>query len=92
DEDVRKAVRFRSENILDARYQDLDLVLCRNVMIYFDQASIERMVGVLARSLREDGVLVVGDSEYLACETAELARERLGRTTVYRKRKAGRRG
>jgi len=90
DEDVRKAVTFRSENILEARYSDLDLVLCRNVMIYFDQASIERMVGVLARSLREGGVLVVGDSEYLACETADLARERLGRTTVYRKRQAGR--
>ncbi|MHC5057192.1 MAG: CheR family methyltransferase [Planctomycetota bacterium] len=89
EEDIRKAVSFRHENILDSRHRDLDLALCRNVMIYFDQASIERMVGVLTRSLREGGVLIVGDSEYLACETDELERERHGRTTVYRKRVVG---
>jgi chemotaxis protein methyltransferase CheR len=89
---IRKMIRFRSENILEARYTGLDLALCRNVMIYFDKVSIERMVEVLVRSLRDGGVLVVGDSEYLACERPDLARERLGRTTVYRKREAGRQG
>lgn len=90
-EAIRKTIHFKSENILEARYTGLDLALCRNVMIYFDKASIERMVEVLVRSLRVGGVLVVGDSEYLACERPDLARERLGRTTVYRKLKAGRR-
>ena len=83
---IRKTVRFTNENILEANHREIDLALCRNVMIYFDKASIERMVGVLVRSLRTGGVLVVGDSEYLACETEELQRERHGRTTVYRKK------
>ena len=47
------------------------------------------MVEVLTRSLRRGGVLIVGESEYLACEVAELERVRYNRTTVYRKRKAG---
>ncbi len=85
---VRKMVTFRHENILEARHREIDLALCRNVMIYFDQPGIERMVEVLARSLREGGVLVVGDSEYLACEVSDLERVRYSRTTVYRKRKA----
>jgi chemotaxis protein methyltransferase CheR len=87
--DICRTVTFRNENILEATHRGIDLALCRNVMIYFDKASIERMVGVLVRSLREGGVLVVGDSEYLACETDDLERERHGRTTVYRKRATG---
>ncbi len=86
--DVRKMVVFRRENILEARHVGLDLILCRNVMIYFDKPGIERMVEVLTRSLREGGFLIVGDSEYLACEGPDLERVRCGRTTVYRRRKA----
>jgi chemotaxis methyl-accepting protein methylase len=43
------------------------------------------MVKVLTRALREGGVLVVGDSEYLACDVDDLERVRCGRATVYRK-------
>ena len=86
---VGKMVTFRHENILKAKHREMDLILCRNVMIYFDQPGIERMVEVLTRSLRRGGVLIVGESEYLACEVPELERVRYNRTTVYRKRKAG---
>lgn len=86
---VRQCVTFRHENILEARHRDTDLVLCRNVMIYFNKPVIERMVGVLTRSLREGGILIVGESEFLACEVAELEKIRCGRSGVYRKRKAG---
>jgi chemotaxis protein methyltransferase CheR len=86
--EARKMVTFRHENILETRHREMDLILCRNVMIYFDQPGIKRMVEVLTRSLREGGFLVVGDSEYLACEVADLERVRCGRTTVYRKRGA----
>ena len=87
--EVWRKVTFRHENILEAKHREMDLILCRNVMIYFDQPGIERMVEVLTRSLRRGGVLIVGESEYLACEVPELERVRYNRTTVYRKRKAG---
>jgi chemotaxis protein methyltransferase CheR len=83
--EVWRKVTFRQENILEARHRDMDLVLCRNVMIYFDKPGINRMVKVLTRALREGGVLVVGDSEYLACDVDDLERVRCGRATVYRK-------
>ncbi|MHC4505158.1 MAG: CheR family methyltransferase [Planctomycetota bacterium] len=83
--EVTGMVTFRQENMLEATHRGFDLILCRNVMIYFDAAGIERMVGVLTRSLREGGSLIVGDSEYLTCEVEGLERTRCGKTTVYRK-------
>lgn len=85
---LRDGVTFLQENILEATYAALDLAFCRNVMIYFDRPVIERMVANLCRSLRRGGILIVGESEYLACEVAELERVRCGRASVYRKRKA----
>lgn len=40
-------------------------VLCRNVMIYFDRPTQDRLVANLTSRLRPDGVLVVGHSESL---------------------------
>lgn len=42
-----------------------DLVLCRNVLIYFADATVVRVVAGLERALRSDGRLLVGTSESL---------------------------
>jgi len=41
----------------------LDLIICRNVMIYFDPAAITAVVGRLRESLADGGWLVVGHAE-----------------------------
>ncbi len=68
DPSIRSMVRFRSFNLL----QPTSLpegpfhgVLCRNVLIYFDAEAKRRAVDLLTRSLRPDGVLVVGRAESL---------------------------
>jgi chemotaxis protein methyltransferase CheR len=86
--DVVGMVEFKQENILEAKHTGFDLAFCRNVMIYFDQQNVRRMINVLANSLREGGILAVGDSEYLACEVKELERLRMGGSTFFRKRSA----
>ena len=55
-------IRYRVGNILDsqARPERFDLVLCRNVLLYFDETTKERAFGRLASSLREDGWLMLG--------------------------------
>jgi len=56
---------------LDGRERQLeaagyfDVVFCRNVMIYFDRAGQESLVGALYDSLRPGGALFTGDSEPL---------------------------
>ncbi len=64
---VRARVAFIRSNILDedflpgtARY---DVVFCRNMLIYFDEAARNIAVGVLKRLLRDDGTIFVGPSE-----------------------------
>jgi len=49
-----------------------DVIFCRNVMIYFDQPTQERLVNRLARLLAPGGTLYVGHSESLSAITHPL--------------------
>lgn len=44
----------------------LDLVLCRNVMIYFDAPTRERLVNEIYRLLKPEGCLIIGAAETLS--------------------------
>lgn len=48
---------------VELRLGSLDLILCRNVMIYFDETTITRVVGGLQRTLAPEGWLLVGHAE-----------------------------
>ena len=58
-------VTFRRFNLLDSFgwLDDLDLVLCRNVLIYFDRAAKESVLERMAETLSPDGVLLLGEAE-----------------------------
>jgi chemotaxis protein methyltransferase CheR len=63
--DLRGRVEFRSHNLLD-RCHDLgmfDVIFCRNVLIYFDDATKRAMLARLASRLAPDGYLVLGAAE-----------------------------
>lgn len=63
--DARALVRFRSLNLLgDWPMQGrFDVIFCRNVMIYFDTPTKERLVARFARMLQPEGTLYIGHSE-----------------------------
>lgn len=64
-ESLRPMVRFRHFNLLDSFgwLDDVDVVLCRNVLMYFDSATRGRVLTRMADTLAGDGVLVLGESE-----------------------------
>ena len=62
---LQKMVRFKVRNILDPpeSLQRYDLVLCRNVLLYFDGPTRERAFDRLAQSMAPDGLLMLGAGE-----------------------------
>jgi chemotaxis protein methyltransferase CheR len=66
---IAEAVTFQRVNLIaDAELAALgvfDIVLCRNVLIYFSDATIEQVIARVGRCLRADGALFVGASESL---------------------------
>lgn len=65
---LSKAIKFRRLNLMDDTFPiktPLDLIFCRNVMIYFDRPTQERLVGKFFRYLKPGGHLFIGHSESL---------------------------
>jgi chemotaxis protein methyltransferase CheR len=62
---IRNMVEFQEINLAKAWpvLPPMDLVLIRNVMIYFDVDTKKTILGKLARLLRPDGYLLLGGSE-----------------------------
>lgn len=84
--DLLRAVDFHREDLLatQPRAGSFDLVLCRNVVIYFTPEAREDVHERLARSLRPGGYLVIGSTERVAQSLDELGLE-LAWPFVYRK-------
>ena len=62
--EIRDRVLFASHNLLrDPPFSRLDLVTCRNVLIYLDRVVQERLIELFHFVLRPDGGLVLGSSE-----------------------------
>ncbi len=64
--EVRQGVEFRHHNLLADPYpQALDLILCRNVLIYFTDDVKDKLYRQFAASLNVGGVLFVGSTEQI---------------------------
>jgi chemotaxis protein methyltransferase CheR len=78
DAGLRRMVRFERDNLSDNVKgqtfitQDMDLILCRNVLIYFQPEAVGRAVTRFASSLREGGYLLTGHAELHHHNTAPL--------------------
>jgi two-component system CheB/CheR fusion protein len=61
---IRDKVLFASHDvILDPPFTRLDLIACRNLLIYFDVALQRRILPLFHYSLRHNGLLMLGSSE-----------------------------
>lgn len=71
---LRDLVRFRELNLLEdwPMRGRFDVIFCRNVMIYFDNPTKERLVQRFAEALRPGGFLYIGHSERVTGTAASL--------------------
>ncbi|WP_082457980.1 CheR family methyltransferase, partial [Sphingomonas sp. Leaf10] len=66
---LRSAIGFARLNLMDASYpvgDPMDIIFCRNVLIYFDKETQEKVVRRLCACLRPGGYLFLGHSESIA--------------------------
>ena len=62
----RAMVDFKKHNLLKDRFEKgFDLIMCRNVTIYFTEQAKEELNRGFAKSLNDDGVLFIGSTESL---------------------------
>jgi chemotaxis protein methyltransferase CheR len=67
-DEVKNLVRFKKINLLNDKYpirEKVDIIFCRNVMIYFDDVMREHVLKQFHHYLADDGVLIMGHSENL---------------------------
>jgi chemotaxis protein methyltransferase CheR len=72
DEALRRMVSFRRFNLLDSFgwLDEIDIVFCRNVLMYFDPATRADLLARLGEVVAADGALLLGETEAAAAPFA----------------------
>ena len=65
-DEIKRCITFKEHNLLkDAYPQNIDLIVCRNVLIYFTEEAKEEIYKKFTQSLNTGGVLFVGSTEQI---------------------------
>jgi chemotaxis protein methyltransferase CheR len=88
DESIRAMVRFRQQNLVDPwpSTPPMDLVLMRNVMIYFDVAAKRKILARVGEVLAPHGFLLLGTSETTLHLDDSFRRQAVGPTGWYQRK------
>jgi len=86
---VKSMVRFMKVNLIDEKdtrtIKGVDIIFCRNVLIYFDDKAKQRAVSLLYDALSPNGYLFVGTSESLHNVTRAFKPVIINKVIVYQK-------
>ena len=65
-DDIKACVEFKQHDLLRDPYpSDCDLIVCRNVLIYFTDEAKNRIYDNFNKSLKKDAILFVGSTEQM---------------------------
>lgn len=90
DEGIRRKVSFRTLDLIadplgELDLQSMDLILCRNVFIYFDAATVESVADKLAACLNEGGFLMAGHTELIGHRLGQMQSRLFPEGVVYQR-------
>lgn len=87
--ELRDSIEFFQLNINAksemARYRDIDIIFCRNLLIYFDDVSRREAVESIFESLVPGGFVFLGHAESMSRMSSLFIPRRLGDSTVYQR-------
>ena len=65
-EKLKQPIRFKIEDLFQANYRnEFDLIVCRNVLIYFTEEAKQQLYYKFNDALQKDGILFVGSTEQI---------------------------
>jgi chemotaxis protein methyltransferase CheR len=84
---LKKNITFSYHNLVtDSVFGEMNVVICRNVLIYFDKILQERVFGLFTDSLRHSGFLCLGSKESLNFSSVKKNFETVeSKQKIYRK-------
>lgn len=83
-DDIKKCVEYKKMDLLKDRFpSNVDLITCRNVMIYFTEDAKEILYSKFYNSLNDNGILFVGSTEQIIMP--EKHKLRAAKTFFYEK-------
>ena len=90
DPGIRSQVSFQPMNLLtaslpNATFRDLDLIVCRNVFIYFEREHVVSVFNKFADTLRHGGCLLTGHGELQGVDTSRLTRKVFDESILHQK-------
>jgi chemotaxis protein methyltransferase CheR len=88
-DEIRQMVTFGKVNLLDEHktgiFSDMDVIFCRNVIIYFDVEAKKKVIENFYRKLRKNGYLLLGHAESLLSLSTKFKLTHLKHDMVYQK-------
>lgn len=83
-DEVKKCIEFKQHNLLQDKYiSNCDMIVCRNVLIYFTEEAKKEIFIKFRESLKDKGVLFIGSTEQII-RAKEIGYE-VWKTFFYRK-------
>ncbi len=65
-DDIKHCITFKKHNLLEDRYfTNMDMIVCRNVVIYFTDEAKDEVYKKFNQSLKKDGILFIGSTEQI---------------------------
>lgn len=86
DKQLSKKMIFATHNLVsDRSFNEFQLILCRNVMIYFDKDLQDRVLKLFDQSLEQLGFLALGAKETLRFSSIASSYQQIGKEKIWRK-------
>jgi len=88
-DEIKRTVKFMKVNLIDHTttrlIRNADIILCRNVLIYFDTKAKQKVISNLYNALNPGGYLIIGSSESLHSVTRAFRPSTINRVVLYQK-------
>jgi chemotaxis protein methyltransferase CheR len=87
--DLRQSIEFRQANITSEpdmkNFHDIDVIFCRNLLIYFDDISRRQAIEFLYDTLRPGGFICLGHAESMSRISSLFTVRKFPHAIVYQK-------